>query len=84
MNRNCYGNCICGLVCCMLVSLSSSRGTRLHTVHGNRWTTIGKALGMSGRAAQDKFRSMTKREKKGEGEIQLVLRCVGLSQDITN
>lgn len=49
-----------------LLFLSLSRSLRLHAVHGNRWTTIGKALGVSGRAAQDKFRSVTKREKKGE------------------
>ena len=38
---------------------------RLHSIHGNRWATIGKALGVSGRAAQDKYKSMTKRQKKG-------------------
>ena len=39
---------------------------RLHVVHGNRWATIGKKLGVSARAAQDKFRSLDKRKKKGE------------------
>ena len=39
---------------------------RLHSIHGNRWVTIGKAIGVSGRAAQDKFRSMAKRQKKGD------------------
>ena len=40
--------------------------SRLHGIHGNRWVTIGKAIGVSGRAAQDKYRSMAKRRKKGE------------------
>lgn len=38
---------------------------RLHSFHGNKWSVIGKSMGMSGRAVIDKYRSMSKRETKG-------------------
>ena len=38
---------------------------RLHSVHGNHWSKIGRLLGVSGRAAQDKYRSLTRNKNKG-------------------
>ncbi len=39
---------------------------RLHGLHGNKWSVIGKELGVSGRAAQDKYRNLKQREHVGK------------------
>jgi len=39
---------------------------RLHKLHGNRWCEVGRVLGVSGQAAQDKYRTLTPRCNKGE------------------
>ena len=38
---------------------------RLQSVYGNKWSVIGRALGVSGRAAQDKYRNLVHKENTG-------------------
>ena len=38
---------------------------REHDLHGNRWAAIGRAIGVSARAARDKYRDVANRARKG-------------------
>lgn len=38
---------------------------RLHKIYGNKWATIGKHMGISGRAVSDHFRKVTNRKNVG-------------------
>ncbi|XP_064386270.1 cyclin-D-binding Myb-like transcription factor 1 [Halichondria panicea] len=42
---------------------------RLQGLHGNRWSIIGRELGVSGRAAQDKYRNLKHRERVGKWSV---------------
>lgn len=53
-------------VCMCVVCVHCSYVCRLYGLHGNKWTVIGRELGVSARAAQDKYRNISNRERVGK------------------
>ena len=43
---------------------------RLHKIHGNKWATIGRHIGVSARAVRDHFKETNKRKKVGVWDEQ--------------
>ncbi len=44
---------------------------RNHHRHGNNWALIGRKIGVSARAARDKYRSIASRQRTGRGVVTL-------------